>query len=701
MDLFIKNELPKVKITKEARELYKIAEEFRLDDDADKWQMQTASTLYEQAPYLNDYAVDVSLRKVDADKGYGFGSANIRNKVDDPKLNPQERHDIRVPIVINNKMLKPFDVLTVDGKAQPMSEQIIRQLLMRPENVELSTRDVSRDKYIGYQNQTPHASGFGGYGTGMTYDASSGIGKYASLLSELNIDTESKKKIASEVIKVRNTIEKNSAFLNCLDKIAHSKQEITMDPFVTIQLRKEAGKIYVKLANNAGQEQETVLSPEQAQQNGLPVQAIEEDGSITVSTNKAKKETLEDETYEVITEFGEYKVQDVDDNDLLGWVFPVMNFQGQQLPVWLFTNGSVWAFQEKIAGSKVGMGTNLPFNKPMGFGVFYSEDNGKATCSEPLQVSGASDTQFQVSQLDGTALSIEKLDIETMIPLSESQYAIPNSMKFMRLSDEQVTLKSNGPEIMKTAERKHYGTFVAIRKHAEDLYSIRGDFNKEELDKLAAEFYLTHLGYDNSKQILGGLDKNWTKQVKLAGCYISKIEKAAHYLDRGENGAYINKPNGFMESIGQKYDRYKRLSQFNKDRKDPNSQVSKNIQGAINESNKDLISFGMVGRKKTAGEFVALSWEDLVKIASTLQDEDTVDKILSIGLINPDNIHKFISYLPDFENVQHKLAELLLAARCGLTPVPEENTQLALGHITKLIEGLKNLKERETLSDPT
>jgi hypothetical protein len=88
---------------------------------------------------------------------------------------------------------------------------------------------------------------------------------------------------------------------------------------------------------------------------------------------------------------------------------------------------------------------------------------------------------------------------------------------------------------------------------------------------------------------------------------------------------------------------------------------------------------------------------DVVKLASAFSDEETIDKILSLGVLNSDNISKFSDYLPGFEEVEQKLAELLFGIRCGLSPVAEEHAQLAMSHIGKLIEGLRSLKEKTTL----
>ena len=62
-------------------------------------------------------------------------------------------------------------------------------------------------------------------------------------------------------------------------------------------------------------------------------------------------------------------------------------------------------------------------------------------------------------------------------------------------------------------------------------------------------------------------------------------------------------------------------------------------------------------------------------------------------------IAKFSDYLPGFEEVEQKLAELLFGIRCGLSPVQEEHASLAMNHIGKLIQGLRSLKEKTSLQN--
>ena len=74
-----------------------------------------------------------------------------------------------------------------------------------------------------------------------------------------------------------------------------------------------------------------------------------------------------------------------------------------------------------------------------------------------------------------------------------------------------------------------------------------------------------------------------------------------------------------------------------------------------------------------------------------LEDPTAVDKVLSVGFINPENISIFAGYIPEFESVIRKLAELLVATRMGLHTVDEGALQRAMVHLDKVVAGLKTL----------
>ncbi|TAL45888.1 MAG: hypothetical protein EPN91_01305 [Salinibacterium sp.] len=92
---------------------------------------------------------------------------------------------------------------------------------------------------------------------------------------------------------------------------------------------------------------------------------------------------------------------------------------------------------------------------------------------------------------------------------------------------------------------------------------------------------------------------------------------------------------------------------------------------------------------------------DLVKVAAVLEDAQSVDSVLSLGFVNPENIARFASAKPMLWEVSHMLAKLLLAARLGMDDIPEESVRSALEHLQRILDGLDRLKMLEASQSKT
>jgi hypothetical protein len=94
---------------------------------------------------------------------------------------------------------------------------------------------------------------------------------------------------------------------------------------------------------------------------------------------------------------------------------------------------------------------------------------------------------------------------------------------------------------------------------------------------------------------------------------------------------------------------------------------------------------------KALGDFPYHLRRNLVKEAAVLQG-DTVDNILAMGFINPENISTFISYLPELDKTASELCEMLVASRLGMTQIPEGACERAVKAVEEVIEGLHQLE---------
>jgi hypothetical protein len=85
---------------------------------------------------------------------------------------------------------------------------------------------------------------------------------------------------------------------------------------------------------------------------------------------------------------------------------------------------------------------------------------------------------------------------------------------------------------------------------------------------------------------------------------------------------------------------------------------------------------------------------NLIKEAAEIADEDTatVDALLSLNFLNPDNMAKFVAYKPIFDKVLDYLAELVLASRLGLKDINEGSAVSAMHKLQEVVEGLHRLQ---------
>ena len=84
--------------------------------------------------------------------------------------------------------------------------------------------------------------------------------------------------------------------------------------------------------------------------------------------------------------------------------------------------------------------------------------------------------------------------------------------------------------------------------------------------------------------------------------------------------------------------------------------------------------------------------QPLWKEAAALGDPQSVDAVLALGFINPENLTTFVGYLPLLEDAQAKLCDVLLASRLGsLIETPEGAIERSVRSTEAVLEGLKAL----------
>lgn len=650
----------------------KLGYEARLSEEVNNWPQEILDELYRQAPFTSDYTPKVVLRTVDQDRRYALGHVELLNKL---AINPRDdktpeglrgQQKVILPVIVKEGKLLPMDLFLHSGVAEPLVEERLRKAIFRPtlfEAIKKRPGDVSLIEQL----YPPHRAGGHAGGPLVSAAGSAGIrtasAKAEFLMDEIlpsiktahieqleqRMDSDPSLRAAllnNEAVKPfllklgMKMVEGDQSGRAYFEKVAHS-----IKPTV-VQIQRIQGGFRIKTAAP----QALIPTADDVDRptavgtlGGDLVNRVETDGTVTLTSQPAVKETMEDIVVKVVNEFGIYKVRTVGTNkELVGWVFPkVMDLGGELLPLAAFSNGSESAMQENIAGVPIDRATDIIDAPPDGHGVFYFTRGSGATALVPVTVRSETEMDGQKAFICvtvlGDGITIKMVEgLKTIEKLDEGTVCIPEECGFMPLPNN-VELVSVPDDFTKTGEAMTWKEQVRISTDGL-LYK----FNGHEIDKLAGVMETDFLEKDDA--------------VFLGAVLGQEPEKLAHDLDmmRGKGEYHIDVKVRPVDPFKDKYAMAKTAAA---------EQLSK------------LPSIRA----------------DLLKEAAPLEDPGSVDKVLSLGFVNPENIMVFASYVPEFENTIKKLSELLMASRLGLSAVDEGALQKSLVHMDKVVAGLRNL----------
>lgn len=649
----------------------KSAMSVKLSDNPDNWQREIASEVFKQLPYLSDFSVNVVLDRVEPQRGYAYGAAEVTNKTDAP-IPDQPESAVRIPLIVKDRILRPIDVM-LDGKeALPLNERRLREKLFRSDAFELSTRKPT-DQGMVDQLYPPMRTNYG-YGNSVATGVGvGGFGKQASIsLCEIIAPTISSNQFDAVLEKIASDsdtamlVQRNKAFYGLLHKVAAAPVtpiEKTAKALVrsiaptVVQFTKLAsGDFTVKWANiGAFAPQEMSASREQASaMAGQDLSGMRAGQTMTITTEKAKKETLDEPAATKITEYGSYVVKDEESGaSYEGTVLPVVDFQMQPLELFVFVGNGVYGIQDDIVGVKVPDSPPALGGAPQGEGVFvYSPDSGsRPFCTVPLTVQSSAqgpDGGEQIYATDAFGAQITLIPTPGLLafePMDEdgTSFAVPDDLKWLPMTGKSVGLaRSDSPDAVGNA--KALGGDVTVKSTGAGETSLDGvPVAKIARDKrwflkhAEASFLLCAMGLteNEAKDVIKEAETQKTHQVKLSGLRPIRPLSELHAEMEKRAGALL-------------------------------------------------------------GKFDYEFWRrDLVKEAAALEDTETADKVLAMNFINPENVSIFASYLPDLDTTATKLAEMLLASRLGMSEVPEGAAERAMRNMEEVIGGLRTLQQKQ------
>ncbi len=659
-------------------------------EDQNQWSRKILTELYRTIPEASTYAPKVNFMRVDEEQGFALGVVTLDGSTNSALAaaasgqeggTPNAAH---IPIIIRHHVLAPLDIMLVGSRLLPLTPDRLREALFRPQPFDMLTDDWGDTSLLaffqlpGRSDIYPNSGYVAGAGDGVTTMFGPGVKTSSAERYEI-LETVAPTLLKQDLIRLTeqfadpvlySAVTKNASYLGALrvlssaervvEKTAHedalyAAAAVKGTDVVQIGYDDASERYFVKAASR-----QAYIPAVQYMTRGEVlkfagnevVQKVDTEGAVTVAAESADndKNLLSENTakWVVVEEPGIYRVKTVDGREMTGWVLPnLIDFDGIRVPMAVFTNGAAATVQDQIAGARVATGSDLTAKAPRGTGVFYVSGPGGIEATVPVEIVGS-----EKSVGDSVTYHVRTLtDGEHVVHLVPglkglrvvgSEAFIPDTARFMPLDTETaVPLLRTPGELTKTAS---YLAQPAIRVLS-DGDTARLEFHGTP--KLAQHFAGS---MPNATAVfalcLAGLDAQ-AANAKVASATFQTVEV------RG------------VSDIRDMAD----------------------LQAEVRPKAAALSRVAMGLRR------------DLTKEASALPDVQTMDAVLSLNFLNSENLRAYIAKLPALEKALGSICHLLLAARLGLSEVPESAAARCIRGLDEVCMGLRTLGLRD-FSEP-
>ncbi|KKN98597.1 hypothetical protein LCGC14_0147090 [marine sediment metagenome] len=652
----------------------------QLSDYAGKWDQEILQEAYKQVPYLGDYQTTLVLDRKDEERGTALGYISVKTKTGTTESTSgatTKDFDVVIPIIVKDNKLFNLDILRISTKFFPLTQDRLAEALFNPSIFELITKNRHFDTSI-LDVLEPAVKDRYGFGLGVTNLLKQGSANVTpiSLLKEATasmIDTDKNVFLNSLDDNIVHAMTNNDT-IGSLDIIVAAEPKFTKEASAiavlsvspdVISLRKTRPNSYIlKTANAEGyapitlniNKAEAVLATneefvKEADLTPLSVEKTSRPAQLEDLIKKPQSKKLDNSNIIVAKDAGSGR-------STIGMYFNrIVDFDNVLLPVCLFTNLSQYSYQESIAGDSLkklyldDRGSKKLFKIPAAgdLGVFVVDEN-KATNYDsvvtiPLKIVtvirdlGA--TKYVCTTIEDNPVTlIPDSNVTKFMATGEGSYLYPSELKFLPIGTQPVGLIKDSAEFDKIASLEGVSRRVVI-KSSGGSYTLSGN-PVDTLDSKDKEF----LNKEAARMVLGA-----------AGFSSSMSNPVLDTADRTRRTQYLD---GAVRIVNP-----------------PMSKVAK-IKEAI----------------QPVYEFTNKLKRNLVKEAAVVPDEASVDAILSLSFINPDNINVFIESLPQLKVIQSRLSELLIGVRLGIPSIPESAVRRAITAIDEVMKGLSVLEQQ-------
>jgi hypothetical protein len=723
-------------------EFEKTAGEVDLSEDPNQWPQEVLQELYQQVPYIADFQPHVTMEKVDSERGYGLGQVELTNKTEaqdsaDPDmLAAAGMRSVRIPVVIKERKLSPFDLLVSDqSKVLPLTENRLRQSLFRPQSFDVTSQTPGDQSMIG-QLYPPYRQNYGFGGGGMTVGMGGGMGKQSSVLEEFLIKELERHDQGFRYTKQAKAAKPSMKKTASRSKVAFRKTASLLQATFDTYYREDIDRFFEKLAGDRGLQAaysvnaQALVGPLGLLANREPV-SVEKtaealalhikptvvqllrtnDGYLmkTASHVYWRPMTVPLTRRDVVQSFGEKVALAADEAGQVTMADGADAQEGspldapEALPV---HESGLYKVVDEESGKEL-IGYVIPNlldvdGQPLPLAMFT---NGSHSAVQPdiLGTPAGDGASLPTGMVGGTGAFFSHTDegkLQATIPLElgGGSYTSPGEpATFIGETFDgrpvQVSVQPNIQTVMQSPEGKvlvpdHWqwtplGTANAVslvggeggEEAPEDWHEGASEAVPEDMESNEPDIGEGQGGGEKQSHVWVRGDHDC---FTFTGPGVAKLASAEREMLGLDDAMFLLAALGVHQGYG--------VEKLGHSLNEPVKVVTK-------RSIKLAAEQEAYAQRRAAElhDMVPLFRKDLMKEAAVIPDPTAVDTVLSLGFINPENLMTFVSYLPTLEDSQTKLCDLLLASRVGVSDVSSTALERAVRSTEEVIEGLKVL----------
>jgi hypothetical protein len=666
----------------------------KLPQDMDLWAETIVSKIRERLPGAKDLTISINFSKENEEMGTATGSAKLLNQ----KLNKS----VHVPLIVKNFSLYPMDVMLIPNdnaegefEAVPLNKDYYLEALFNPHTFHELGDPVDRLRQL-----------YGGYSQGRLIFPPTFRNVYASanmlnsikdtVWSEDVTELMSTLKSSPNILvgyEKRANLDKLQLISSMKEKTAASKKKlqnvsvIKKDLHNKYKLYTSSDEAYAPIVEGITRQELKDTLHGNVEHVEDTLHEVDRNGEYMVFSKLNPVEPIVthpgEHQYQSVTEratepkiFGVYKIQDKNRVYHTGVVIPnIINFDNTiQRGEKVFLSPNKCAFQGKMSGTSVDDKKACKLLHKMepqigmtGVLVAHSETNAVATVPFTIRSMMKVNGTYNIVAMD---LNGRKLKIKM-----ESGDGCYGPAEVMSMNDAKKSVAD-------------FHTMDQIKKivKVKDVYLIPTNFKFVPMDNFA--------------EMAEVPQSVWNKLASVGGSPVRVIHTGANQFSL--KGPQLDK---MASAVGWDYTNLSPSQAvfLLAAKKCPLDKIAHAMTkaGELGESQihgLPTMAFGQTEATEQQIKFASAWVNDvralrvnLVKEASQLEDSSLVDTALSLNFINPENINKFVNFIPAFENAIKALAQTLMASRLGMTEIPEQSTATAMHKLVEVVKGLKRL----------